>query len=262
MPTTGHPVPRPTQPDLVEVDDVTLRVRTLPGTGAGTASGAGRDLVLVHGLGASSASFERLARRLTALGTVHLLDLPGFGGTPRPARDLSVGHHARAVARWLERTGVRSAVLVGHSMGAQVAAEVAVQAPARTSHVVLVGPTVDAEARTAVRHALRLVRSGVHERPRTLGLLARGYVRCGPSWYASTLQAMLGHRLEERLPTVTVPVLVVRGEHDRVAPARWAHLLAGVAPRGHAVTVAGGGHAAMDGADVAVARLVGDLVGR
>lgn len=237
----------------LRLDGLALRVSTYD---AHPAADATRTFVLVHGLGASSATFVDLAVLLRRHGTVHLLDLPGFGRVPRPGRPLTMGDLALLVARWVGRTGVRDAVLVGHSMGTQVVVEVPVTSPGTASHVVLVGPTVDDSAPTAPRQLARLAASAVAEPPRVLAVLARSYAECGPRWYATELTRMLEHRVADRLREVDVPVLVVRGAHDRVAPAGWAARLARVAPRGRAVTVPGAAHAAMQ----SHARDVADLV--
>jgi pimeloyl-ACP methyl ester carboxylesterase len=66
------------------------------------------------------------------------LDLPGHGRSDGPARA-----SIEAIADWLlavlDAAGVRSATLVGHSMGSLVALEAAARAPARARHLVLVG---------------------------------------------------------------------------------------------------------------------------
>ncbi|MBD7917724.1 alpha/beta fold hydrolase [Cellulomonas sp. Sa3CUA2] len=258
MPLTVRGAGAPDAADVHEhrIDGLVLRARTLRDTTDAPSDDVRADTVLVHGLGASSASFEPLARHLARAGTVHLLDLPGFGRLPRPRHRLEVEELAAVVAGWLQRTGVERPVLVGHSMGAQVVAEVAAAAPASVSGVVLVGPTTDLEGRSAVRQMLRLARSSVHESTAARAVLLRSYVECGPRWYVSELRAMLGHRVEERLGEVRAPLLVVRGEHDRVTPAPWAALLADAAPYGRAATVPGAGHAVMYDR----AREVADLV--
>ena len=53
---------------------------------------------------------------------------------------------------------------------------------------------------------------------------------------------MVDH-LEEKLPRVRVPTLVMRGEWDALASKRWVELLAASAPFGHHLTLPGGGHA-------------------
>ncbi|MCC2315093.1 alpha/beta fold hydrolase [Cellulomonas xiejunii] len=243
------------------IDGLTLRVWTLANASPDQPAEARRDVVLVHGLGASSASFEHLAQHLARSGTVHVLDLPGFAGLPRPGDRLEVEDLARLVTRWIERADLVRPTLVGHSMGAQVVTEVAASAPGVASGLVLVGPTTDAAGRSAPRQLLRLARSTVHDSAALQRVLLRSYLECGPRWYLTELRAMLRHHIEVRLPHVDVPVLVVRGARDSVAPDDWAQLLAGSVPQGRVVTVPGGGHAVMYDHASEVSDLVREHVG-
>jgi pimeloyl-ACP methyl ester carboxylesterase len=94
---------------FAESDEQELRVRR---AGAGD-----RAIVYLHGLGESSRCFEELAAHPTLARWRHVLvDLPGYGRSPRPAPPRSLRELAELVADWL---GAREpgAVLVGHSMG-------------------------------------------------------------------------------------------------------------------------------------------------
>ncbi|MDD9207963.1 alpha/beta fold hydrolase [Georgenia sp. 10Sc9-8] len=221
----------------------------------------GRDFVLVHGLGASSRYFAPLAARLRRLGTVHVLDLPGFGGAPPPAHRMSVGDLAEAVHRWVTERGLVDPVLVGHSMGAQVVVELLVRYPATSSSAVLIGPTVDPAERTAVRQVLRLAQAVLHETWTVLLTVGSDYLRCGPRWFARTLRSMLDHPMAERLPAVAAEVLVLRGERDAVASTRWIEQAARALPAGRAVVVPSGAHAVMHDHAAQVADLVGRHTG-
>ncbi|SFK30318.1 alpha/beta fold hydrolase [Cellulomonas sp. KH9] len=249
--------------DRVRIDGLPLRTRTLRDAMVDELPERERlDVVLVHGLGASSATLHPLARRLALAGTVHLLDLPGFGRVPRPRTDVGVADLARLVTRWAGRTGIEGATWVGHSMGAQVVVEAVATTPAVASHAVLVGPTVDDDARTAAQQLVRLAAGAVFEPVRAQALLARTYAECGPRWYLAVLRHMLEHPVAERVRQVDAPVLVVRGEHDRVAPPGWAARLASAARRGTHVTVPGASHAAMYARPDEVADLVLEHVAR
>ena len=131
-----------------------------------------RVYLLVHGIGMGRAVFADLARHLGD-GEVIALDLPGYGEAPEPARVLTIERMADLVAAYLrERVGV-PAVVVGHSMGAQIALEVAVRHPGVVDRIVLVGPTVDPSARTAPRQLWRLLRDIAVESPRVIAAGAR-----------------------------------------------------------------------------------------
>jgi len=59
---------------------------------------------------------------------------------------------------------------------------------------------------------------------------------------ARAMDAARRHRIDRLLARVACPVLVVRGRHDRIAPADWVSTLAELAPQGRAVTLPAGAH--------------------
>ncbi len=209
-------------------------------TGGGS---AGPPIVLIHGMGVSGRYFEPLARALAPERSVWIIDLPGFGRSSRPEEVLDVPTLAAEVGRWLAEVGISRGILVGHSMGAQVAVEAALRQPASVSGLVLMGPTFDPTARSAWRQMMRLALSAFRERPSAWALALRDYLRCGPRRLLRTLLAGLTHHLEERLPLVMVPALVVRGASDAVAPRRWAVEACQLLREARLIEVDGAGHA-------------------
>ena len=202
-------------------------------------------VVLVHGIGASSRHFGPLARELAGLGRVLAPDLPGFGASAGPERALTIPEHAAVVAELIRSSGLERPVLVGHSMGAQVVTEVAAANPGLVERVVLVGPGVEPGGRTYLRQGWRLLRDARYETPRANAIMVGDWLRCGPRRFAATLPAVLDYRIEERLPDVDEPVLLVRGGNDPVAPADFLHELAAVARDATVLEIAGEGHIPM-----------------
>jgi pimeloyl-ACP methyl ester carboxylesterase len=221
----------------VQVDGHELQVRSM---GIG-----GPVFVLVHGIGVSGRYFLPLAEVLARQGTVHLVDMPGFGATRKPRRRLSLADFARLVAGALDRLGVGPAVLVGQSMGCQVVVELALLRPDTATSLVLLGPTVNRSERTAWQQGLRLLQDSLRETPRINAVVFSDYARCGPRWYLKTLPEMLGQRPEERIAGVQVPVLILRGEHDPIAPEYWIRELARACAKGSVASIGGAAHVAM-----------------
>jgi pimeloyl-ACP methyl ester carboxylesterase len=197
---------------------------------------------LVHGIGMSHRYLDRLASELGTHGDTYSLDLPGFGGTAKPARVLSVEDHARLIGEVLDRIGVRNAVLIGHSMGAQFVTELARQRPELASGLVLLSPVTDPERATALTQARDLARDSLRESPLGNLLTFAAYVRCGPRWYLATLPFMLSYRTDLALSQVSTPTLVLRGENDPVARAGWCSSLAASAPHGELQEIPGKRH--------------------
>ncbi|HKP07167.1 MAG TPA: alpha/beta hydrolase [Microbacterium sp.] len=213
-----------------------------------------RVYVLIHGIGMGRTVFADLERHLGD-GEVVAFDLPGYGEAPEPRRVLTIERSADLVAAYL-RSRVRTpAVVIGHSMGAQIALEVAARHPAVVDRIVLIGPTVDPSARTAPRQLWRLLCDIAVESPVVIARGAREYVRAGPRLRAK-FRAMLRHRPEDVLPCARVPALVLRGEDDLVAPAHWCRRVADGLPHGRLAEVRGHGHETMIRDAAPVARLI------
>lgn len=199
--------------------------------------------VLVHGIGVSHRYFSRLHQVLARTATVHSLDLPGFGGTPTPGRQLSVEDYGAFIRAALLPLGVTSCVLVGHSMGAQFVVEAAQKCPELVDRLVVMGPVTDVRRRNPLRQGWDLaLDSLLTETPKTNCLVLSDYVRCGLRWYFTELSVMLKYPIEDRIATLSAPVLVLRGAQDFVASHQWCAQLAGLAPAGQLFEVPGCGH--------------------
>ncbi|MBV8515951.1 MAG: alpha/beta fold hydrolase [Acidobacteria bacterium] len=102
-------------------------------------AGHRRDIVLLHGLGMSSAYLGRLARELFARGWNPIApDLPGFGESAN-ARAMPPDEHARVLAAWSDALGIRDAVWVGHSIGCNAVARLARLRPDVVREAVCIG---------------------------------------------------------------------------------------------------------------------------
>jgi pimeloyl-ACP methyl ester carboxylesterase len=223
-------------------------------------------VVLVHGYGVSSRYFVPLAARLAPTLHVYAPDLPGHGDSASADAPLSVPQLAAALDAWMEAWALRGAVLVGQSMGAQIATELAARAPDRVAGLVLVAPTIDPDARSARRQIARAARTAFAERPLLDLWAALDYVRAGPRLIVREMRHMLAHRLEELLPVLDLPTRVICGAHDRITPQTWAEGVAARLGGAPVVTVPDAAHAvqydAPDAVAVVVRELVADVVAR
>lgn len=132
--------------------------------------GEGPDLLLIHGLGATKASFFDTAAALSDSYRVHAIDLPGFGSSSKPATaPYNAGYFADAILGAMDAMGIERAHVGGNSLGGRVAIEVALRAPARVRSLGLLCP------------AVAFVRRGYHPLVRVLrpefGLLPHAFGR-------------------------------------------------------------------------------------
>ncbi|MFB7249394.1 alpha/beta fold hydrolase [Microbacterium sp. NPDC056234] len=201
--------------------------------------GEGRPFVVLHGIGMGRSVFLDLATRLN--GRVIAVDLPGFGEAPEPVRTLTMARHADLVAAYLRSTGVSGVVAIGHSMGSQIAAELAARHPDLVAGVVLAGPTVNSASRTIGSQAGYLLWDLLGESPVVLWRGAREYLRGGPHLIRK-MRAMIVHRPEDTFPRVRCPVLVLRGESDPLAPMSWCEEILDRTPDAELEVIRGHGH--------------------
>ena len=136
------------------------------------------------------------------------------------------------LAAWLAAAGLAPVVVLGNSFGCQVAVELAVRQPDRVRGLVLVGPTVDPSARTALRQILRWLSDTAREDPLQLPILVRDVLDAGPRRVAGTLAHALRDPVEDKLPLVKVPALVTRGSGEPIVPRAWAQAATGLLPLG------------------------------
>jgi len=229
--------------------DVYARVNTVGHTGE-------RTFVLVPGIGVAATYFERLAPALNEFGPVHALDLPGFGGVPHPpnARHMTIGDYAELVGAVIDDLGLDDPVVLGHSMGTQVVAELAARRPELTT-IVLLGPVMNRHERRVPIAAWRFLQSSVREPVQVAVLASAAYLLCGPRWFSRVLPEMMHFRIEEVLPRIRASTLVIRGEFDRLVPREWAEEVAASIPHARAWEIPDASHSVMHAHAEEVARL-------
>ncbi len=139
--------------------------------------GSGPAVLLIHGMINSSRHWRELALELARDHTVIAPDLIGHGDSATPRGDYSLGAHAAAIRDLLAALGVRSATVVGHSLGGGVAMQFFWQFPEWVERLVLVssgglGPKVSPLLRVAAMPGASTA-VALASRPRVLGALAR-----------------------------------------------------------------------------------------
>jgi pimeloyl-ACP methyl ester carboxylesterase len=115
---------------------------------------------------------------------------------------------------------------------------------------------VDPLGRSALRQIGRLLLDGVREPPSLLLIELLDYLDAGFRRSVRTFQYMLEDRIEEKLPWVSVPTLVVRGSRDPIVPQRWAEEATKLLPAGWLVVIPGATHTANYGSPLELARVV------
>jgi pimeloyl-ACP methyl ester carboxylesterase len=126
------------------------RILTLPGgdvqvtdTGEPASARAGAPIVLIHCFGCSLRWWDSMVPPLARDHRVIRIDLLGHGGSAKPKSGYSISDQGALVAAALDRLGVQGAVVVGHSLGGDVAVSVAEQASELVDRVVIIDEAPD-----------------------------------------------------------------------------------------------------------------------
>lgn len=216
-------------------------------------------LLLLHGIGMGRSIFDGLVEQLG--GGIHTVavDLPGYGEAPEPPRTPTIERMADLVAALVRERGRGDVTALGHSMGSQVAAELAARHPRLVDRLVLVAPTVDPRERTATGQILRLAQDLAVESPMVLLRGGREYLRGGPH-LRRKMRAMLAHRPERAYPRISAPTLVLRGENDYVSRRDWCRQVTAAIPDARLVEIAGHGHETMIRDSAPTARILAEFM--
>jgi len=239
--------------------------RVFAATGGRTFDSALPTVLFIHGAGMDHTVWALQTRYFAHHGrSVLAVDLAGHGRSGG-ALLRSIGDMASSIGHVLDAAGVQSAALVGHSMGALIALEVAASAPARVRSLVLLGvaermpvhPDLQAAAAGNRRLGPELVTSWGHGRSGHLGgNPAPGLWMMGGSLQllerapAGALAADLAacNAYDGALAAaarVACPTLLLLGALDRMTPPAKAKPLAGAIKLSRTVILPAAGHMLM-----------------
>lgn len=203
---------------------------------------AGVPLVCVHGFIMPGDYMMPVGHLLAAERRVVIPDLPGYGNSYQPEEIPGPEELADALVEILDRLGLASADFLGNSYGCQILAKLGVRHPGRVRRMVFVGPTVDPARRGFWRQFGLLLATGMFEDAGLALLLFAGLYKAGPRTILRTLDHCLTDRIEESLPEVRAPVLVVRGTWDFLVPRSWARTVVRLLPDARLKTIFMGAH--------------------
>ena len=245
-------------------------------------AGSGEPLLLLHGIGSTHADFTALRPHLETDYRVLAPDLPGHGRSPALTRKPTIAAITDAIAADLDRQGVGPVHVLGNSIGARIALELATRR--RTRSVVAISPSgfnnpaerlyqgalmsgnrlllrrlrrlLPALARTTLGRTALL--TGLRSAPWRAGepeahALQEGFAQAAAFW------AMLWWGILADVPTgldrIDCPVILAQGTADLVALGQTPRYLPAV-PRSRFVPLIGAGHAPQSDAPAPILALV------
>lgn len=246
------------------------------------AAGDGPPLVLLHGIGSGSASWEAQLDGLSPRYRVIAWDTPGYGGSdPLPGERPSSAAYGEAVADLLDGLGLKKVHLLGHSLGGLIAAAFSARHPEMLSSVTLsdaaggylnspedirVGRlkarieamTALGPAEVARRRAREVLSPSASEE--TYEKVFRVQSRLRPDGYVQAARMLHNSDILADAAKIGVPALVMYGSEDTVTPEAIGREIAAAIAGARYVTLEGLGHASyVEGPETFNAALTGFL---
>jgi len=224
--------------------------------------GSGPALVLVHGFLGGIGEWEDLTAALAPSYDVIAVDLPGFGGSAQVPAPASVGGYGRLIVHILDALGIGNCTLFGHSLGAMIALQMALDCGGRIERLVLYGAASTGrlpdrfETFAATIERLRRVGVAAASEPIIASWFVQGRAQPAFAMYrrmaesarteaaVAALEAVAAWQASDRLGEIAVPALVIGGDRDRSTnPAEQFRLWRGL-PRGQLCLLPDCAHAA------------------
>ncbi|MAU16929.1 MAG: alpha/beta hydrolase [Muricauda sp.] len=208
--------------------------------------------VMIHGLGSYSKAYTKILSNLPEHVEAYALDLPGYGKTPMGKEPISMENYATIVNGFVEELGLDKVVLMGHSMGGQIAITLALKKPKWLKNLILFSPAgierFSKEDRkwfdTVATESLYLnltdeqIRQNFNinfygnQLPQDAEFMYqdRLKIKGDPEAYkqycstiAASINAMLSSPVYDHLGAIEVPTLVLFGKNDLLIPNKILH---------------------------------------
>jgi len=223
-------------------------------------AGDGEPVVLVHGLGGSSNTWQPLMTSLTNF-AVYRPDMPGSGRSAVPVEPQTIGAFAEAIVNGLRELGISHAHFAGHSLGTLVCQHIAVHMPQCVRSLALFGALTEPPdaARNGLIGRAATARSGAMDpiadqiiaatlspsthsnNPAAVAFVRESVMRQPPEGYAKSCEA-LSKAQAFPVERIACPVLLVAGDTDPVAPPSMATALKDKIPNSRMVLLERSGH--------------------
>lgn len=218
--------------------------------------GSGRNVVFVHGA-CENSSFWNHQLSLSDRYRILTLDLPGHGKSEGLGSEILVKTYSDVVAEFISKTCPDKAVVVGHSMGGAIALLNSIEHPENLNGAVIVSSGAKLGVLPSIREGLRArfeetVKSVVGPRQfssktnlDTIRFVTNEILKCDSKVAAADYDACNSFDVRQKLRTISLPVLVVAGEEDKMTPVPWSAYLKENIPKSKLVLIRDASHLPM-----------------
>ena len=222
-----------------------------------TIRGEGHNIMLLHGWGCNTDTFNAVRPFLEARFRVLTVDFAGFGQSDEPKDVWGVEEYTRSIEALAKAEGVENPILIGHSFGGRVSILYASRNKVRS---IILPDAAGVKPRRTLSYYRKVYTFKLmkHLLPLLIGsrkaqmLIEQRRAKSASSDYnraTPMMRAILSKCVNEDLchlmPRVTAPVLLFWGDKDTATPISDAHTMQRLMPDAGLVVAKGAGHFAM-----------------
>lgn len=196
-----------------------------------------RTVVILHGWKQSLIEWLTIVKDLSDKYHVVLVDLPGFGMTPRPKQTFDIFDYAKFVENFLHKLEINNVTLIGHSFGGRIGIILGAQTDSVEKLILIDSAAI--EKRTLMQQ-IKLLRNKVLAYPLSLLLSQQSINKLkrsiGSEDYRTAGQMrdifvkIVNQDLTHLLPKIHVPTTIIWGEKDTELPLSMAKMLKQLIP--------------------------------
>jgi pimeloyl-ACP methyl ester carboxylesterase len=216
-------------------------------------TGEGPVILMLHGWGDSSKTFDQLIKNLPTSYQYLSLDLPGFGGTQKPEQAWGLEDYADFVKDWLKKIGVSKAhAIIAHSNGGAIAIKALGRGKIAPGKLVLLASAGVRDNKNTRKKVLKAAAKG--GKAVTFFLPGRTKERLKDSFYSSigseaklvpgmeeTFRRVVSEDIQPSAKQVNTPTQLIYGKNDKSTPPSYGRIFSEIIP-GSKLEIIEGGH--------------------
>ena len=234
-------------------------------------------VIFIHGAGGTHLSWPPQLRRLPDQ-NIFALDLPGHGKSDGMGRQ-SIEAYAEDVVAFMTAVKIRTAVIVGHSMGSAIALTLALKYPKRVRGLALIGggaklrvsPSIldGAKNENTFLPTVKMITGysfSSNTPPRLVELAMERMAETRPSVLYNDFLACDAFNIADQIEQIQTPTLILCGTEDKMTPLKYSESLRDKIPNAQLEVIDDAGHMSMleqpDAVADSLSRFLNTLRGR
>lgn len=208
-----------------------------------------KTLLFVHGLSSNLDSWKKNIKGLRSDFRTISIDLPGYGKSSRSKTDYSLAEYAGMLIDVVDQLNLKNVILVGHSMGGQIAMHSVIENPDAFEKLILIAPagietftgqeatimktsyTPAMVVNTSDEQVLANYKMNFYSFPEDAQQMVDDRVAMKSASdfpdYAETvvnnIHAMLEEPVIDKISSIEMPVLMIFGKNDMLIPNKYFH---------------------------------------